>query len=299
MTETAGQMKTRHKLEARNLEKDFRARIKAAKGKDKKRELKQQQKDAEKEMKERHAKELKSHNSSSEVAQSEKQSTEAQGDSEDVKDLAQGVGDIQVAAKPAEKRLSKAQRRRLRKQAREEEQRKKYQEEAANMTDYKARENERLGQRLKPSGLTFSDVEADGSCLFRACEHQLQIAPVKEDEKGEIPSHSELRKRTAELLANNAQDYMPYLLKEDGALMSKEEYQKYCEKMGSTSAWGGQAEIAALSRLLGRQIIVHSAYADAIKMGVPSDLAPLQISFHQHYYSLGAHYNSVVPLDKE
>lgn len=45
--ETVGQMKTRHKLQLRNLEKEFRAKIKAAKKKDQKRELKAHQKEAE------------------------------------------------------------------------------------------------------------------------------------------------------------------------------------------------------------------------------------------------------------
>eukprot|EP00470_Lotharella_oceanica_P012495 CAMPEP_0170195436 /NCGR_PEP_ID=MMETSP0040_2-20121228/61533_1 /TAXON_ID=641309 /ORGANISM="Lotharella oceanica, Strain CCMP622" /LENGTH=61 /DNA_ID=CAMNT_0010444603 /DNA_START=8 /DNA_END=189 /DNA_ORIENTATION=- len=43
------------------MEKDFRAKLKAAKGKEKKRAVKEQQKAAEKEMRERHAKELANH----------------------------------------------------------------------------------------------------------------------------------------------------------------------------------------------------------------------------------------------
>uniref|UniRef100_A0A7S2X9E5 OTU domain-containing protein n=1 Tax=Lotharella oceanica TaxID=641309 RepID=A0A7S2X9E5_9EUKA len=192
------------------------------------------------------------------------------------------------------------------------------------MTDYKGIENERIRAKLGPQGLEIQEVQADGNCLFRACEHQLRLAPEDEKGDGPVPDHSAIRKRAAETLASNEQDYLPYLLKDDGTLMSSEDFKKYCEKIGSTSAWGGQAEIAAISRHLGRQIIVVSAFADDLTMGRPSTLTPLKISYHKHYYSLGAvrpchsciicvvvpqsvvplfafgqHYNSVVPSLKK
>jgi len=292
MSETTGQMKTRHKLEMRNLDKEFKAKLKIAKGKDKKREVKAQQKEAEKAMKERHAKEIRSREVESTGSGDLEKSGSAELEEKDTKSNGKGNGDVKAQEMP-EKQLSRAQKRRMKKKAKEEEMRRKHKEEASQMTDYKAIENERMKERLKPQGLTVHEVEADGNCLFRACEHQLSLLnEAKCDE--DFLSHTKLREQTGEVLAKHFEDYMPYLLKDDGTLMSKEEYKKYCEKIGTTSAWGGQAEIAALTRLLGRQIIVHSAFADDIKMGVPKDLPPLRISYHKHYYSLGAHYNSVV-----
>jgi len=196
---------------------------------------------------------------------------------------------------PKEKKLSKAQRKKLKKKQREEEMRKKHEAEAANMTDYKAIENETLKERLAPRGLKVHEVAADGNCLFRACEHQLQLVDDGVDKLDpEKKTHTGLRKLTGTHLAQNGEDYLPYLLKEDGNLMSEEEYKEYCSKIGTTSAWGGQAEIAAISRLLDRQIIVHQAFAEDITMGQKTSLKPLHISFHKHYYTLGAHYNSVI-----
>lgn len=287
MSETVGQMKTRHKLELRNFEKDYRAKIKAAKGKEKKRGLKEEQKKAEKEMKERHQKELNGHSSE------ETKATDVEAELAKV--------DINPKQKqPVERKLSKAQRRRLRQKAREEEERKKHEAETAKMTDYKKIELDRMAVKLAPLGFRVHAVEADGNCLFRACDHQLKISGGNEDLKLDEPAHESLRKLAAECLKKHGQDYRPYLLKDDGSLMSEEDYEKYCDKMGSTSAWGGQAEIAALCKTLNRQIVVHSAFANDITMGVPNnDLEPLRIAYHKHYYALGAHYNSVVKIEKQ
>mmetsp|Transcript_17440 Transcript_17440/g.26152 ORF Transcript_17440/g.26152 Transcript_17440/m.26152 type:complete len:296 (+) Transcript_17440:65-952(+) len=291
MSETVGQMKTRHKLEIRQLEKQFKTKLKGTKGKDGKRTVKAEHKEMEKKMQERHKEELAKHEKNS-----EKKSVEVDNSGEDVKKEDAKVQDVtsnmsNLSTSPAPKKLSKAQRRRMRKQAKLEEQRKKAEEEAEKMTDYKAIESGRLSEKLKPQSLSIHEVPADGNCLFRACEHQISIL----DGKSNL-SHSDLRERAATMLLENAQDYMPYLLTDSGSLMTEEEYKKYCDKMSSTSAWGGQAEIAALSRLLDRQIVVHSAFSSDVVMGRKSNTKPLHISYHQHYYSLGAHYNSVVSL---
>ena len=87
-------------------------------------------------------------------------------------------------------------------------------------------------------------------------------------------------------------------------------------------AVGGQLEIQALSRALQQSIVVYSADSPVLSMG-PEDQGhereevgaragtgveaeegdagrrrrpPLRVSYHKHYYALGAHYNSVVPL---
>lgn len=62
-----------------------------------------------------------------------------------------------------------------------------------------------------------------------------------------------------------------------------------------TSEWGGQPELRALASELRCCIWVHSAIGAVVKMGEAFGGPPLHVSFHRHYYSLGDHYNSVVP----
>ena len=73
------------------------------------------------------------------------------------------------------------------------------------------------------------------------------------------------------------------------------------------SEWGGELEIQALSRCLRESVLVYSADAPELRMspegpggageeGDADRRPPLRISYHKHYYALGAHYNSVVPL---
>eukprot|EP00808_Paulinella_micropora_P024934 g810.t1 len=63
--------------------------------------------------------------------------------------------------------------------------------------------------------------------------------------------------------------------------------------------WGGHPEIVALAHALHRQIVVHSAGNTkpmTIGDGGTGWKPPLHISWHRHSYSLGEHYNSVVPV---
>lgn len=72
----------------------------------------------------------------------------------------------------------------------------------------------------------------------------------------------------------------------------------------SQAEWGGQLEIQALCAALGRVIYIYSADAPVLKMGeehgldasASQHLSPLRICFHRHFYALGEHFNSVVPL---
>jgi OTU domain-containing protein 6 len=76
-------------------------------------------------------------------------------------------------------------------------------------------------------------------------------------------------------------------------------FDKYCEDIVSDKnvVWGGEAEIFALSSALNREIIVYQAEGSEHRVGSTAKgkkAAPLCISFHQHYITLGNHYNSVV-----
>lgn len=312
MPETSGQLRTRHKLELRvgrqlplhprlhvsrqcvraltphvsrtqAFEKEFKAKLKAAKGKDKKRAVKEEKKRAEAEIKERHEKEVRAaaggdSGGDAPVDGDAKAAPEPRGD--DVKD-----GSVKAGTNGKEaKALSRSEKRRRKKAAKEKRQREAAEAAAAQMTDYKQIELDRLAEKLTPLGLTLHAVAADGNCLFRSCEHQIALV----DGESSAPDHKELRRQTAQLLASRPDDYRPYLLKDDGCLMNQEEFAAYCKKMGSSSAWGGQAEIAALCELLGRQITVYAAFSKDLVMGKPTEKIPLRIAYHKHYYALGS-----------
>ena len=80
--------------------------------------------------------------------------------------------------------------------------------------------------------------------------------------------------------------------------------------------WGGQLEIQALSLALHRSIEVYSADAPVLVMNAEASSTegddsdsdddsgsatspPLRVTYHRHYFALGAHYNSVVKAKSE
>lgn len=68
--------------------------------------------------------------------------------------------------------------------------------------------------------------------------HQLKI-------NGETPlSLDDLRTKTAGYLRENMNDFLPFLSNPDSEdLLTPEEYEKYCNDVAETSAWGGAVEV--------------------------------------------------------
>lgn len=68
--------------------------------------------------------------------------------------------------------------------------------------------------------------------------HQLKI-------NGETPlSLDDLRTKTADYLRENMNDFLPFLSNPDSEdLLTPEEYEKYCNDVAETSAWGGAVEV--------------------------------------------------------
>lgn len=78
-----------------------------------------------------------------------------------------------------------------------------------------------------------------------------------------------------------------------------EKYREYCDKVANTNDWGGQLELQALSAALKVPISIFTADSSTLEMGEEyKPIPPLKLSYHRHAYSLGAHYNSVVPFVK-
>ncbi|KAJ8467234.1 hypothetical protein OPV22_029786 [Ensete ventricosum] len=82
-----------------------------------------------------------------------------------------------------------------------------------------------------------------------------------------------------------------------------ERFEKYCEEVESTAAWGGQLELGALTHCLKKHIIIYSGSFPDVEMGkeykteMGNSISnpSIMLSYHRHAYGLGEHYNSVVP----
>ena len=106
----------------------------------------------------------------------------------------------------------------------------------------------------------------------------------------------QIRKIAGKYLRENPGEFAPFLGLDENSV----EYADYCEKVESptSSEWGGQVELRAISNALERQIHIYDSTAPVITMGeVYSPDQPLKITYHRHYFSLGEHYNSVEPID--
>lgn len=85
-------------------------------------------------------------------------------------------------------------------------------------------------------------------------------------------------------------------------------FDQYVDRVRSSSEWGGHLELRALSEGLKRPILVYSASQPKLVLGedyydnvdhddavAGGEHAPILLSYHLHYYTLGEHYNQVVP----
>jgi OTU domain-containing protein 6 len=120
----------------------------------------------------------------------------------------------------------------------------------------------------------------------------------------------QLRQIASDYMKDHLDEFLPYLTDENGELLlDRDRAIDYLNALVDNSRnetndhkkviWGGHAEIVALSKAFHHPIYVYSA-AGLMKFGEnednlnPNASAPLQISFHHHYYGLGDHYNSIV-----
>lgn len=193
-------------------------------------------------------------------------------------------------------RISKAQKRRDKKANEEKERNQRIMEQdALNVFGKKHLETEAIKKILEERDLMIYDIPTDGHCLYNAIAHQLKIL-------GEIPLGThDLRLKTALLLRENIDDFLPFLSNSDSQeLFTVDEYEKYCDNVASTCAWGGAVELQALSRVLQRPIEVIQAIGGSYIVGSEfTEPKKILLTYHRHMYGLGAHYNSVTKFVKE
>ena len=75
------------------------------------------------------------------------------------------------------------------------------------------------------------------------------------------------------------------------------DFSAYVERVRSSADWGGHLELRVLSLALKRPVWVYSATQlkpMIIEADETDDGSPIRVSYHQHYYALGEHYNEVV-----
>lgn len=213
--------------------------------------------------------------------------------------------------------LSKAALKRAARETREQEQYNAMTAAASLRPDLGKREQDELATRLAPivfdapykgtKGAKVHDIAADGHCLFRSLAHQLSLylpfeAPSEKASCScpHAPDYVALREACRQEILSNPDDYAPFLLDDEGDLLTPEGIRDYAEKIaycGSSPVWGSHLEVSIVSKLFQRPITIIGADFDmTVGDGLPErSKSKLFISFHKHLYS-SEHYNSLVPV---
>lgn len=188
-------------------------------------------------------------------------------------------------------RTSKAQKRRDKRAALEKERETRIAEaEVENLTGSRHLENLKLKEKLAERHLQIKEISSDGHCMYRAVEDQLMV-------RGCALGLKELRAQTAQYIRSHADDFLPFLTDPNtGDMYTADEFEKYCNDVADTAAWGGQLELKALSQVLQLPIEVIQAESLSIIIGEEYDRPPITLIYMRHAYGLGEHYNSVEPL---
>jgi len=164
--------------------------------------------------------------------------------------------------------------------------------EVANRPDLAGAEATAFSEQLKAEGFAILEVAADGHCMFTAIGCLLQ-PPM---------DHWALRSLAANYLLEHQLDFEAFLDESGpGGSPDGHSYSQYCERVRSTGHWGGQLELEALSRALKCTITVHQATHPAITFNGGASLQNCQVphvhlSYHRHAFSLGEHYNALLPI---
>nr|XP_033790588.1 deubiquitinase OTUD6B isoform X2 [Geotrypetes seraphini] len=212
----------------------------------------------------------------------------------EVESLANGSEKLafEDSEKPAQhSRPTKAQKRRDKKAALDKEREVRIAEaEIENLSGVRHLENQKLGNLLDGRGLQIKQIPSDGHCMYRAIEDQLK-------ERGHILTLAQLRSQTAQYMQSHVDDFLPFLINSNtGDIYTPEAFEKYCDDIVNTPAWGGQLELRALSHILQTPIEVVQADSSPIVVGEEYSSKPIVLVYMRHAYGLGEHYNSVEPI---
>lgn len=188
-------------------------------------------------------------------------------------------------------RISKAQKRRDKKEQdakrREEE---LLQAEEDNKNSARNLETKAINSILKSRKLKLFSIKSDGDCLYNAIKHQLDLL-------GLAYSVESLRKIASDHIRANRDELICYMTSsKSDDIMSQEEFEEYCNQVEKTKAWGSQIEIQALSTSLKAKIEVLQSSGSPTISGNEFKNPHLIVTYHRHFFGLGEHYNSSIPV---
>ncbi|KAJ1966538.1 OTU protein, partial [Dispira parvispora] len=248
--------------------------------KKKKKEIMAEIQRLEKELKEKHASELEAW----EKAQVP--------DAEQVEEATEGLEELQLEevqeSTTLHKKPNRQQRRLAKRQAKMEAIQAEAAEEASHQVNMEEVENNAIHDLLKVNKLTLREVESDGHCLFRAIADQLETYHNR------TATYAQLRTQAADYIREHPDDFAPFLIDENGDLLDEEGYQRYCDDVQFTAAWGGQPEILALAHVYKLPVHIIQMGSPIIKIAEEYEAHhPIRLSYHHHAFGLGQHYNSL------
>lgn len=336
--ETLEELKARHKKELKAFEGEKRGAIKNAKSRGKKgkaavKEAEFKYEGLERDLKDRHRLEMQqlqsggdegeSNNDDAKIKEEEASnnstpSTQAEQQQQPKKEEKEELTEEQIIqAAKREKALAKKLKKKNAARQKELDREQRIKEENAKAGPSRRQMEMEALQKLQlyPRELEVEEVEADGNCLYRAVSVQCSRLGVNinSDVSGQ-EGYGKIRSVCADvLLGENRAEYEPFAEfgEGHGAHDSGDHpatYEQYVNNVRSTSTWGGQLELRALSEALKVPIVVFSAESPPLTMGEEhypdgedsedkdwSKKKAVLLSFHRHYYALGEHYNSVIP----
>ncbi|KAK4827613.1 hypothetical protein QYF61_019538 [Mycteria americana] len=220
-----------------------------------------------------------------------KQLKEASLEQNKTDSIADGVANLElegVEQQIQHPRITKAQKRREKKAALEKEREERIAEaEIENLTGARHLESQKLASLLAARHLEIKQIPSDGHCMYRAIEDQLK-------DRQNSWTVATLRNQTAKYMQSHFDDFLPFLTNPStGDMYSREEFEKYCDDIANTAAWGGQLELRALSHILQTPIEVVQMDSPPIIVGEEYSGKPIILVYMRHAYGLGEHYNSV------
>ncbi|RDA88305.1 hypothetical protein CP532_6570 [Ophiocordyceps camponoti-leonardi (nom. inval.)] len=165
-------------------------------------------------------------------------------------------------------------------------------DEAASMTDHRARESQEMKEAMEEHGLVEHEIAPDGHCLFSAVADQLEqnaipILDRSSSSRTSEPVHRLVRRAAVSYMVENADDFVPFL---------DEDFDAYAARMRDTAEWGGQLELTALARRYGAEIrVLDRGRVEVIgeEEGKAATGKTLWLAYYRHGYGLGEHYNSL------
>ena len=173
-------------------------------------------------------------------------------------------------------------------------------EEAANMPDLKTLERTKLLTEAKQRGLTEKEMAANGHCLYLAVADQmlqqkLSLETPRElsgalgssdTRQNDLPDYKKVRVAAADYIASHPQDFEPFL---------EESMDTYLHKLRDTGEWGGELELAALSKAyqIDINVLQASGRLEKIESGIEKEPHEVWLAYYRHGFGLGEHYNSL------